>query len=215
MKHGGLRVGAGRKPATWRVDVAHRERPALDPAHPVHVVMRLGKRIGLRRQKFFHAVRRAMAPLLSRRDFRIVHISIQQTHLHLLVEADHRDALTLGMQAFAIRSARAINAVARSRGKVWAHRYHASQIRTPSYARHALAYVLNNWRHHQQASHSRHALDLYASGPAFTGWHGRVDPPPRWVLPLPVSPPQTSLLRTGWLWLGRIDPFEVPAALSP
>ena len=33
-------------------------------------------------------------------------------------------------------------------GKVFPDRYHAQIIRTPRQARHALAYVLNNWRKH-------------------------------------------------------------------
>jgi hypothetical protein len=136
----------------------------------------------------------------------------------LLVEAADRRALTRGMQSFAINAARAINAVNGDRGKVFQHRYHATQITTARYARHALAYVLNNWRRHRQDLQSLRALramfDPYASALTFRGWRGapRVAPPARYT-PLPVSPPRTSLLRSDWRSFGLIDPLEVPGPL--
>ena len=63
-------------------------------------------------------------------DFRIVHISIQKNHIHLVVEAANKDALRRGMQRFAIRAARAINAAFNREGKVFAFRYTAKQIKT-------------------------------------------------------------------------------------
>jgi hypothetical protein len=46
------------------------------------------------------------------------------------------------MKSFAIRAARAINRDDGCCDKVFAYRYHSSQITTAKYARHALAYVL-------------------------------------------------------------------------
>jgi len=37
---------------------------------------------------------------------RILHVSTQRTHIHLLVEADHKDALASGMQGFQISAAK-------------------------------------------------------------------------------------------------------------
>lgn len=42
--------------------------------------------------------------------FRIIHISIQRTHVHLIVEADNKLALTRGMQSFLASAAKQINA---------------------------------------------------------------------------------------------------------
>ena len=47
--------------------------------------------------------------MLERTDFRIVHISIQSNHIHLLVEANDPEALARGMQAFQISAARKLN----------------------------------------------------------------------------------------------------------
>ena len=110
--------------------------------------MRMLVRVSWRDRDYYQYVRRALRGTLGRSDFQIVHVSIQDTHLHLLVEAADRKALTRGMQSFNIRLARIVHAEQGGVGKVFKYRYHATQIRTASHARHALAYVLNNWRRH-------------------------------------------------------------------
>ena len=54
---------------------------------------------------------------------RIIHLSIQRTHLHLIVEANDRDALSSGMQSFEISAARRINRVCKRSGRVFTDRY--------------------------------------------------------------------------------------------
>ena len=110
----------------------------------------------LREGHTYRQIRRVLVRYLGRDDFRIVHVSIQHNHLHLLVEAADQEALSRAMQSFAINAARAINRSMGSHGKVFAYRYHATQIRTPYHARHALAYVLNNWRRHREDCASMH-----------------------------------------------------------
>src|SRR5688572_86770 len=150
--HGGSRAGAGRpKSGLRRHDPPHRRRPDLSDRHPVHVVLRAAEGVSrLRTRPIYKALRKVLERYLGKDDFRVIHLSIQHNHLHLLVEATDRQALTRNMQSFAINAARAvINTIGR-RGKVFPYRYHATQIKTPSYARSALAYVLNNWRHHRE-----------------------------------------------------------------
>jgi REP element-mobilizing transposase RayT len=121
-----------------------------------------------RTRHYYDLVRRALQGTLGRRDFRIVHVSIQHTHVHLLVEAENRKALTRGMQSFAIRLARLVHRADKGRigcGKVFAYRYHATQIRTARHARHALAYVLNNWRRHRIDLNERDTAKLDRSPP--------------------------------------------------
>ena len=135
--------------------------------------------------------------------FRVVHISIQHNHLHLLVEADGKLALSRGMQGFAIAAARAINATAGRTGKVFAFRYHSTAITSPRQARHALAYVLNNWRRHREDQRSQPALkaaiDPYSSAIVFDGWNEvQSFAIPEDYEPLPVARPETWLLRRGW-----------------
>ncbi len=215
-KDGRPRRRPGRKKTGKRRGGPHRRRPELDARHPVHVVLRAKRRLSWRRREAYGVFRRVLEAYLGNRDFRVCHISIQQTHAHLIVEAADRRALSRGMQSLAIRAAHAFHADEGGCGKIFAYRYHASQITTARYARHALAYVLNNWRRHREdfangrmlAAH----LDEYSSAVSFNGWTVELATHPTHV-PLPVSPPSTWLLRDGWKRYGAIDPQECPGPL--
>lgn len=172
----------------------------------------------LRQRCVYDAVRELMRKYVDRGDFRIVHISLQRNHLHLIVEATNRDGLRWGMASFAIRAARTINRMFGRRGKVFAHRYKAKAIRTRDYARNAIAYVLNNWRRHREDERGDEydrslAFDPYSSGSTFVGWarnkRRRGDKLDKTFKPLPVSAPRTSLLKIDWTWYGLVDPYEV------
>jgi putative transposase len=216
MARGGKRAGAGRKKSGRHVGGPHRQRPSLSSRHPVHVVLRANRRLSWRKRRTYDVLRTVLRCYFGREDFRIVHLSIQNTHLHLIVEAADERALSLGMQSFTIRAARAINASDGSIGKLFAHRYHASQITNASYARRALSYVLNNWRRHRQDFANGRLLpaklDPYSSALSFTGWTERFAVPAGYE-PLPVSPAKTALLRSGWARYGPLDPMEQPGPL--
>jgi REP element-mobilizing transposase RayT len=152
FRRGGKRRGAGRKPKGARAGERHEARLAFKAYHALHVVMRVAPEVGsLRRRAMYKALREATITAALREWFRIVHISLQRTHVHLIVEADDKAALGRGMQGFAISAARNINTalgdgVRRRRGRVFADRYHVEVITTPTRARHAISYVLSNWR---------------------------------------------------------------------
>jgi hypothetical protein len=93
-KRGGKRRGAGRPPKGARAGSPHKERPYLHARYPVHVVLRAVGAVGnLRRRRVYHAIRQATLTTARREDFQIVHLSIQRTHVHLLVEAQDKAAL--------------------------------------------------------------------------------------------------------------------------
>jgi REP element-mobilizing transposase RayT len=226
---GGARRGAGRKPTGAHPQHIHAARPYLSRRHPVHVVVRVSSAVGrLRRRRAYQAFRRALLTSLARSDFRVVHISIQGSHVHLLCEADHRLALANGVRGFSISAAHRLNAAIsidrklarRRRGRVFVDRYHATQLSTPTHARHALAYVLNNWRKHREptAAPGAHAaaVDRYSSAVAFPGWADRAGRPflwPRAYEPLPVAFPVTWLLTVGWRRAGPlIATTAIPSA---
>ncbi|HKO91462.1 MAG TPA: hypothetical protein VJU61_09940, partial [Polyangiaceae bacterium] len=73
---------------------------------------------------------------------RIVHYSIQSNHVHLLVEADDRRALTAGLRGLFVRIAGALNRLWQRRGGVFADRFHERELRTPREVRNSLLYVL-------------------------------------------------------------------------
>jgi REP element-mobilizing transposase RayT len=160
---GGKRRGAGRPPKGERAGSPHKARPFLHERYPVHVTLRAVSAVGyLRRRRIYQAVREATLTAARREDFRIVHLSLQHDHIHLLVEAKSKEALAKGMQGFQISAAKHLNAAIskdrpgpRRRGSVFPDRYHAEIITSPTQARHTLSYVLNNWRKHRRTAASR------------------------------------------------------------
>ena len=229
--HGGKRRGAGRPAKGARAGAPHKKRPGLAARHPVHVVLRASASIGnLRRQIAYQAIRTATITIAKREDFRIIQLSVQRTHIHLIVEANDKLALAKGMQGFQISAAKHLNAAIsaavrqpRRRGAVFPDRYYAVMITSPRQARNVLCYVLGNWRHHQEdlgPSMQTWRIDWLSSAIAFPGWaeHGDVANlwrgPANWM-PLHVREPQTWLLREGWKKHGAtISCDEVPASAS-
>ena len=98
----------------------------------------------LRSRACFRVVASCIGKGGERDGFRIVHFSVQSNHLHLIVEADDATALARGIQGLSIRIARAVNRVLERRGKVFADRYHAHQLRSPTETANAIAYVGGN-----------------------------------------------------------------------
>jgi hypothetical protein len=229
-QRGGKRPGAGRPPKGARAGAPHTPRPVLKPRHPVHVVLRTIAAVGsLRRRRIFHAFRWATHTAARRDDFRIVQISVQRAHVHLIVEANDKRALSRGLQGFQISAAKHINAALscgrpgpRRRGRVFADRYHATVITSPRQARHALAYVMNNWRkhgEHRQARLRTWEIDWFSSAADFPDWAEYGDDPLRWRAPPTYEPflvrrPRTWLLRQGWKRHSAISCFEVPAPVA-
>jgi putative transposase len=135
--------------------------------------------------------------------FRVVHFSIQNDHVHLIVEAHDRSHLSRGVQGLAIRLARGINDVLGVTGKVWGDRFHARDLRTPREVRSAIVYVLMNAKKHLRRAPD---VDPFSSAPWFDGFVGL-----RGIeSPAPVVLARTWLAREGWLRRGRITPRESP-----
>jgi REP element-mobilizing transposase RayT len=226
-QRGGKRRGAGRKPKGRRAGSPHKKRSALNARYPVHVVLRVVAAVGnLRRRCTYRAVREATLTTARRGDFRIIHVSIQRDHLHLLVEADHERALARGMQGFQVSAAKHLNAEIssgkpgpRRRGPVFPDRYHAEIITSPTQARYALSYLVNNWRKHQEdrvSPMSSWTIDWFSSAIMFPGWAEYGDAAFLWRGPATYDPlivyqPRTWLLRAGWAKVGSISYHDVPS----
>ncbi len=223
QRRGGKRAGAGRPKKGERASERHKTREAFRANQPVHVVIRPIAEVGtLRGFDTYKAVRSAMITTYARARIRIVHISIQGSHIHMLIEAAGRLELARGMQGFEIACAKSLNAVLSKRlgyhrrGTVFPDRYHAVIIRTPRQARGALAYVLNNWRRHREDKVRAARLwpiDLFSSAPSFSGFKDLDPSELRFAeryLKLPVWEPRTWLLSTGWKKHGLIGAAEVP-----
>jgi putative transposase len=206
---GGARRGAGRKalPAPLR-HTPHRAREEHRKAHPVHVTLRAGLR-SLRHQQVVRTVLKSMRD--SNRDwFRIAHYSVQDNHLHLIVEAESKASVASGMRGLAVRMARRVNRLLFRRGRFWADRWHGRELTSPRQVRNALVYVLQNHRKHAPARSSAAELDALSSAQWFTGFVEKLPPDFRAVGPPCLVAPRTWLLRTGWQRCGLIGFNEAP-----
>jgi putative transposase len=215
VRHGGRRPGAGRKRTAPRRRVPHTRRPDLNPRHPIHVTLRVLGSVGkLRRRDAFKVVRSVMVDMLGRDDLRIIDLSIQSNHLHLICEAANRDALSAGMKSFKIATARRLNKILGREGSVFADRYHAEILTCPRQVRAAIAYVLNNWRRHGADRRAARVVDEFSTGMWFPGWkEARIDVPAGLEL-LPRGKPRTWLLAVGWQKASPISLFEIPGPRS-
>ncbi|MEM8607127.1 MAG: transposase [Myxococcota bacterium] len=175
---------------------------------PVHVTMRLDRRLRLRSGRLYGAILRAIGAAQGRFSMRVLHWSVQHGHVHMIVEARHRRSLSKGMQGLSIRISKGINrAMGRPRGRVFTDRYHAVQLGTPRQVRHALSYVLNNRRRHLKklgkAQPSRTWVDPFCSGLR----EGAVF---QAVGQAPSAAPRTWLAGVAWRRHGLVAVNEVP-----
>jgi putative transposase len=148
---GGKRRGAGRKAVGGKAGVSHKRRPALAARFPVHVTLSVKAEVwNLRSRRSFRRIAAAFRGVRkSRRTFRLAEYAILGNHLHLIVEANDGSCLARGMQALEIRVAKALNKMMQERrGPVFADRYHAHILRTPTEVANALRYVRGNFSVH-------------------------------------------------------------------
>ena len=141
---GGRRAGAGRprKDGTRKKGMPHLTRPVLAHRFPVHVTWRINRRVwNLRTGRFFKVLESVMYAG-AKKDFRVVHYAFEKDHIHLIVEATDRVALSRGMQGLGVRVAYVINTLMGRRGNVVPERYHASILRNPTMVRNARRYLL-------------------------------------------------------------------------
>ena len=225
---GGRRLGAGRKPGP-RPAVPHVARESFKRLVPAHVTVRLRAGLpSLRDTRVVRMVERTFTKGCERRDFRVVHYSLQGNHAHLIVEARDQAALGRGMKAIGARLARAVNRVADRHGPVLAERYHHRLLATPREVHRALRYVLLNAHRHAAKGTAKAVLrvktraavpatvflDRASSARWFDGWKRGLavacDVPAEPVARRAVARARTWLLTTGWRRYGLIDPADVP-----
>jgi len=213
---GGKRRGAGRKPKGDVAGMPHAKRPRFKRSEPVHVTIKLERGLpSLRAAAAFRAARSALSAGSERFGFRLVHWSVQSNHAHLIVEVDNERALSRGMKGLCVRIARAVNELWKRSGQVFADRFHARALRTPTEVRNALRYVLRNIEKHGLSLVN--GIDPCSSSAWFDGWA------PSRRLTSAVSSSgaaaesifgraRTWLLAKGWRKRGLIGLEEVPAS---
>ena len=183
---GGRREGAGRK-RTGLGGVPYRRRPGFATRMPVHVTWRFAAHVwNLRSRRSLRVIAGALWKGADRGGARVVQLSIQGNHVHLLIEADSTAALTRRMRGLGIAVAKGMNRLMGRRGRVLADRYHEHVLRTPTEVRRAVRYIRDNQRHHHpEVAFSAGYVDPYGSGAP-----GLSLPPPRsWLVRRATKPP--------------------------
>jgi REP element-mobilizing transposase RayT len=142
-----------------------------------------------------------------RRGIRVIQHSIQDDHLHLMVEGGDRKMMAKKLRYLFSRIAMVVNPLAGRRGQLFRDRYHRHDLKTPREVRNALRYILFNTRKHAT---SHDSLDAMSSAPWFAMWDAGRAPDPaivararaHWPTGSPLSDPKTWLARIGWLRAG-------------
>jgi hypothetical protein len=209
VKWGGKRRGAGRKPKGDRAGVSHERRAKHAARNPLLVTLKIRRGLPRLRYAAVHGVVRAALAAGTKADFRVVEHSLQNDHIHLIVEAEDERSLSRWMKGVAVRLARALNRIWKRMGNVFPDRYHARSLTSPRAVRTALVYVLGNARKH--GVWSGPGPDAYSSGPSFEGWKGakclQLSADSSRGLP---ERARTWLLSIGWRRHGLLDPRECP-----
>src|SRR5215468_8299326 len=146
---GGPRPGSGRKPNPGGPGASHLRRATVSPRLPLHVTVRMRRETwNLRSGRCIRALKPAFAAARERFGLRLCHFSVQGNHIHFLVEAADKRALARGMKGLGVRIAKRLNRVMGKRGAVYADRFHARHLRTPTEVARARNYVLTNAEKH-------------------------------------------------------------------
>jgi REP element-mobilizing transposase RayT len=193
-------------------------RKRFASARPLHVTLRMDRSVRrLRNRRMYGVLYKVFCLTCDQGRFRMVHYSVQDNHLHLVVEASDRAAMTSGMRRIGIRVAKQLNkAMGRLRGRVLGDRYDEQHLESPKQVRNALGYVLCNFRKHywkeKQRRCERGWMDPFSSAEVFDGWKGREGASP--ARGGPVVSARTWLLTTGWRRGGLIVCDYVPGAVA-
>jgi hypothetical protein len=146
--------------------------------------------------------------------FRLCHYAILNDHLHFIVEAQDRAALSRALQGLLIRIAKTLNKLWRRSGAIFADRYHDRILGTPRQVRNAIRYVLANGKKHAAEGGEVRVpqpIDIFTSAPWFDGFRETFTVRGLECVVRPVADARTWLLRTGWRRHGLLSVFEMPA----
>lgn len=190
----------------------------------------------LRSKRCFSQILESFIRIQEQFPFRIVHYSVQNDHLHLLVEGRDNRLLSRSMQGLSIRIAKAINREIGRKGKIFADRYRSRVLKTSSEVRSGIECVLKDVMRHKRGKKVFPPgwVDPFSSAVFFfepetvegvkpgTQRKEREErkEDPKWIADFfrlraklgrwEVSPPETALLAAKWRKAGDIDKTTIP-----
>lgn len=151
------------KPQSQRVP--HAKRPRRFGLS--HVIYRLKEEMPkLRQPKVLRVLEGAFRAAKRKDGFRIIAYSLQDTHIHMIVEGESAEQVSRGMQGLGVRLTRQLNKLWERRGEGSVFRERFKQIPLDKYKQinAALNYVLNNALKHG-AKRADNRPDRYSSAP--------------------------------------------------
>lgn len=174
----------------------------------MHITLRVANGLpSFRNERLYRAVESAIRTT-KRDDFRIVEFSVQEDHLHAMVEAEGKRSLERGMRSLIARITKRVKRIlGLDRLELWPDRYYRRDLTSPRQVRNVLVYVLSNYKKHLGVKDDTPRIDLRSSAQWFTGWIQHRTLPAE---PSPVEKPRTWLARIGWKKHGLIHPGESP-----
>lgn len=203
-------------------------RKPLDGRTPVHIILRAKPGSpSFRDYDVFCAIRQLIATA-SRDEFRVIHFSVQETHIHLIVESDDQENLSRAVQHLARRITWDVNRLRQRTGSLWRDRYTRRDLTNLRQVRNALVYVLMNTRKHQGDARGAFLASIVLDPCSSAAWLDGWAPTATWRLrelqldlvrhdlfDCPVAEPRTWALRVGWKRYGLIRDDETPRVSIP
>ena len=158
------------RPPSKNSGVSHHPRPALGQKSALHITLKATRLVpNLRTRRRFAVIKNAFVKFCAPKElgFRLIHFAVLSNHVHFVVEADSKRALSMGMQKLLHSISRRLNALCVHEhggrqstkagkyralkgwiGRVFADRYHAHLLRSPTEMQNAVRYVRNNADRH-------------------------------------------------------------------
>ena len=183
-------------------------RPFHEASEPVHITWKVVHGLPkLRKLRYAKVIGDTMREASRRHErtrvsFGVVHFSIQNDHLHLVVEAGSKQTMGRELRRLGVTLAKRLNRRMSRTGRVIVDRYHARPMSTPRETRYAIVYVLQNHKHHEP---SRFLVDENSSARWWNGWEQALSPPGS---DPPVRRARTWLAARGWKRAGGPVRFE-------
>jgi len=193
--------GPGRPKSKGPVGVPHKARSELRPRSALHVTLRVTGRVpNLRARRRYNVIKNAFVRFCSQDaiGFRLIHFAVLGNHVHFIVEADSKHALSMGMQRLNHSISRRLNALSLREhgqtqstkagaystrrgwlGPVFSDRYYAHLLKLPIEMQYAAKYVRSNADKHY-AYDARAVRFGFIPPPAsnrHAGRPGRLPPP--------------------------------------
>ncbi|MEI8348179.1 MAG: transposase [Pseudomonadota bacterium] len=144
-----------------KTPVPHRLREEIPKKKPVHVVWHLNPHVPPCRRKNILLIFKKAVLKGRLMGLKVIHFSLMNNHLHLLIETENKKALAKALQSFAISFTKRLkNFNGLKKTPIFKERYFCHILKSLREVKHAIHYILMNGK---KAGLSRYDIDPYSS----------------------------------------------------